>query len=426
VGGDKPSKEVFLHRAVLTRGRMPGAVVHLHSTHATAIACLAPAGRTAPIPPLTPYFVMRIGPRAARVIPYYRPGDAAMEPAIHEAAKSAKAVLLANHGPVVSGRTLADAVYAAEELEEAARLALLLRDVPGARRLTPGAGGRPARHLRLNHAAMWIMVAGPYSSGGADAAMRAGRLAALNQAALALFRMGHVPVVGVNMALPVIAVAGDASFDEIMMPLSLALAERCDACLRIGGASAGADAEAARFAAAGKPVFHAIEEIPTCPQHFVAEAFQAMAGVKLTHVPYRGTPAAVLALRQGEVQLVVETVAAVLGQVRGGEARAIALSTAQRFPGLPDVPTMRESGLAEFDLATWFTIGFPAGVPAAAVARIEAETRRALSDPDLAARMREMGLTPVGSDSATAAAVIRRDIARWRDLVASAGIPQQE
>jgi tripartite-type tricarboxylate transporter receptor subunit TctC len=161
-------------------------------------------------------------------------------------------------------------------------------------------------------------------------------------------------------------------------------------------------------------------------QHFVAEAFQAMAGVKLTHVPYRGTPAAVLALRQGEVQLVVETVAAVLGQVRGGEARAIALSTAQRFPGLPDVPTMRESGLAEFDLATWFTIGFPAGVPAAAVARIEAETRRALSDPDLAARMREMGLTPVGSDSATAAAVIRRDIARWRDLVASAGIPQQE
>lgn len=161
-------------------------------------------------------------------------------------------------------------------------------------------------------------------------------------------------------------------------------------------------------------------------QHFVAEAFQAMAGVKLTHVPYRGTPAAVLALRQGEVQLVVETVAAVLGQVRGGEARAIALSTADRFPGLPDVPTMREAGLADFDLATWFTIGFPAGIPPAAVARVQAETSRALADADLATRMREMGLTPVGSDAATASAVIRRDIARWRDLVASAGIPQQE
>ncbi|MBR0658253.1 tripartite tricarboxylate transporter substrate-binding protein [Neoroseomonas oryzicola] len=161
-------------------------------------------------------------------------------------------------------------------------------------------------------------------------------------------------------------------------------------------------------------------------QHFVAEAFQAMAGVKLTHVPYRGTPAAVLALRQGEVQLVVETVAAVLGQIRAGEARAIALSTAQRFPGLPEVPTMREAGLAEFDLATWFTLAFPAGIPPAAVARVQAETARALADPDLAARMREMGLTPVGSDAATASSVIRRDIQRWRDLVVAAGIPQQE
>ena len=110
---------------------------------------------------------------------------------------------------------------------------------------------------------MWIMVAGPYSSGGADAATRAARLAALNEAALAVFRLGHVPVVGVNMALPVIAAAGEAAFDDIMMPLSLALAGRCDACLRIGGASAGADAEAARFAAAGKPVWHSIAEVPS-------------------------------------------------------------------------------------------------------------------------------------------------------------------
>lgn len=135
VGGDKPSKEVFMHRAVLTARPEAGAVVHLHSTHATAIACIAAPGETAPIPPLTPYFVMRIG-RSLPVIPYYRPGDAAMEPAIHEASKTAKAVLLANHGPVVSGRTLEDAVHAAEELEEAARLALMLRGA-AARALTP-------------------------------------------------------------------------------------------------------------------------------------------------------------------------------------------------------------------------------------------------------------------------------------------------
>ncbi len=134
VSGDKPSKEVFMHRAFLEARPEAGAVVHLHSTHATAIACLAEPGEPAPIPPLTPYFVMRIG-RVMPVVPYYRPGDAAMEPAIAAAARDARAVLLANHGPVVSGKTLDDAVYAAEELEEAAKLALLLRG-QGARELT--------------------------------------------------------------------------------------------------------------------------------------------------------------------------------------------------------------------------------------------------------------------------------------------------
>ena len=126
VGGDKPSKEVFMHRAFYTARAEAGAVVHLHSTMATAVACLPEMDADNPIPPLTPYFVMRVG-RRMPVVPYYRPGDPAMEPAIAAAAADARAVLLANHGPVVSGRTLTDAVYAAEELEEAAKLALLLR-----------------------------------------------------------------------------------------------------------------------------------------------------------------------------------------------------------------------------------------------------------------------------------------------------------
>jgi ribulose-5-phosphate 4-epimerase/fuculose-1-phosphate aldolase len=130
VGGDAPSKEVFMHRAMY-RGRAAagapvGAVVHLHSTMATAVSCLPDVDQGNPIPPLTPYFVMRVGERLP-VVPYYRPGDAAMEPAIEAAAGGARAMLLANHGPVVSGKTLTDAVYAAEELEEAAKLFLLLR-----------------------------------------------------------------------------------------------------------------------------------------------------------------------------------------------------------------------------------------------------------------------------------------------------------
>lgn len=126
IGGDLPSKEVFMHRAFYTARPEAGAVVHLHSTMATAIACLPDIDADNPIPPLTPYFVMRVG-RRMPVVPYYRPGDPAMEPAITEAARDARAVLLANHGPVVSGKTLTDTVYAAEELEEAAKLALLLR-----------------------------------------------------------------------------------------------------------------------------------------------------------------------------------------------------------------------------------------------------------------------------------------------------------
>ncbi len=126
VGGDRPSKEVFMHRAFYTARPDAGAVVHLHSTMATAIACLPDVDEANPIPPLTPYFVMRVG-RTMPLLPYYRPGDAAMEPAIAAAARGARAVLLANHGPVVSGATLTDAVYAAEELEEAAKLYLLLR-----------------------------------------------------------------------------------------------------------------------------------------------------------------------------------------------------------------------------------------------------------------------------------------------------------
>jgi ribulose-5-phosphate 4-epimerase/fuculose-1-phosphate aldolase len=135
VGGDTPSKEVFMHRAFYAARPEVRAVVHLHSTWATAVSCLEDVDPRAPIPPLTPYFVMRIG-GALPVVRYFRPGDPAMEPAIAAEARTARAVLLANHGPVVSGASLTDAVYAAEELEEAARLFLLLRG-QRVRHLTP-------------------------------------------------------------------------------------------------------------------------------------------------------------------------------------------------------------------------------------------------------------------------------------------------
>ncbi len=109
---------------------------------------------------------------------------------------------------------------------------------------------------------MWIMIAGPYSSGGADEETRARNLEAMNQAAVEVFRRGHTPIIGVNMALPVIAAAGADAFDEMMMPISLALADRCDAILRIGGPSVGADQEVALFQARGLPVYRTLDQVP--------------------------------------------------------------------------------------------------------------------------------------------------------------------
>ncbi len=111
---------------------------------------------------------------------------------------------------------------------------------------------------------MWIMIAGPYSSGGADLAWRAANLRRLNEAAVALFRQGHVPVIGVNMALPMVEAAGgtEAAYEELMLSVSLALVDRCDACLRIGGPSQGADAEVRRFQATGRPVFRSLSDVP--------------------------------------------------------------------------------------------------------------------------------------------------------------------
>ena len=111
---------------------------------------------------------------------------------------------------------------------------------------------------------MWIMIAGPYKSGAPNAEAQAANLRKLNEAAVALHRAGHVPVIGVNMALPMVEAAGGttAAYEELMAPVSLALVERCDACLRIGGPSQGADDEVRRFEAAGKPVYRAPADLP--------------------------------------------------------------------------------------------------------------------------------------------------------------------
>lgn len=109
---------------------------------------------------------------------------------------------------------------------------------------------------------MWIMIAGPYRTGARSEADRERNLLALNRAAVELFKKGHVPIIGVNMALPMILADGTESYDRIMMPVSLALAERCDAILRLEGVSPGADDEVERVRARGGAVYYSIRDVP--------------------------------------------------------------------------------------------------------------------------------------------------------------------
>ena len=128
LSGDKPSKESFLHLAMYEE--RPGArgIVHLHSTHSVAVSCLRHEDPGNVLPPITAYYVMRIG--TLPLVPYYRPGDMSLAEAVRETARRHHAMLLANHGPVVAGKSLDDAVFNAEELEETAKLYLLLQDRP--------------------------------------------------------------------------------------------------------------------------------------------------------------------------------------------------------------------------------------------------------------------------------------------------------
>lgn len=125
VSGDAPTKEVPLHSALYETRVASRAVVHLHSTHSVALSMLPEIDPRAVLPPMTPYYLMKCG--ATALVPYHRPGDPAVAEAIKGLAGKYSSVLLANHGPVVAGDSLEAAVYAIEELEETARLYLLLR-----------------------------------------------------------------------------------------------------------------------------------------------------------------------------------------------------------------------------------------------------------------------------------------------------------
>ena len=155
--------------------------------------------------------------------------------------------------------------------------------------------------------------------------------------------------------------------------------------------------------------------------HLAGELFKAMAGVEMTHVPYKGAAPAMNDLIGGQVQLMFDNLASSLAQVRAGKIRALAVTTAKRSPLAPDLPTIAESGLPGFDINTWFGLFVPAGTPHDVVERLHDEFTRALASPEVREKMLALGAEPVGSTPSEFAAYIRSEGEKYARIIKASG-----
>ena len=155
--------------------------------------------------------------------------------------------------------------------------------------------------------------------------------------------------------------------------------------------------------------------------HLAAEQFQKQAGIKLTHIPYKGAAQGVTDVISGQVQLYVSSVPTLLGHIKSGKMRAIAVTSLKRVDDLPQVPTIAESGYKGFEAVTWFGIVGPAGLPKDVVAKFNADINKALADPALVKKLGDQGADVAGSTPEQFAKLIRDDIARWGKAVKDSG-----
>lgn len=157
-------------------------------------------------------------------------------------------------------------------------------------------------------------------------------------------------------------------------------------------------------------------------QHFAGELLLQMAGLSLLHVPYKGTPNAIAAVQTNEAQLLVEVAASVLGQVRGGALKALAVTSAAPFPGLPEVPTMRQAGLADYDVTTWYALAFPARTPLAVVEKTNRALRAVLARDEVRKLLANAAFVPEPSTPEALQAHLKAEIARWAAVRDKSGI----
>jgi tripartite-type tricarboxylate transporter receptor subunit TctC len=157
-------------------------------------------------------------------------------------------------------------------------------------------------------------------------------------------------------------------------------------------------------------------------QHLAGELFKTMAGIDITHVPYRGIAAVMPDLLAGRISMVFGNITAVLPLVRDGRLRALAVTSPRRWASVPDLPTMIEVGYKDFDSTAWFGLMAPAGTPQPIIDRIHQEAVRILARPDIRKRFEEIGMEAIGNTPGEFAAVIAAETPQWAKVIKDAGV----
>jgi tripartite-type tricarboxylate transporter receptor subunit TctC len=181
---------------------------------------------------------------------------------------------------------------------------------------------------------------------------------------------------------------------------------------------------AAAKAAPGKLNFASVGNGTT--QHFSGELFRQLAGIDVKHIPYRSTPAAVTGLLAGEVDFTFELVQPVLGQIRAGELKALAVTSPERYAALPELPTVAESGLPSFQVMSWYGLTFPADTPAPIIDRMNTALHAVLARENIRAALLKVGATAKTSTPEELRQHVINEIAKWNDVREKAGIEKRE
>jgi tripartite-type tricarboxylate transporter receptor subunit TctC len=159
--------------------------------------------------------------------------------------------------------------------------------------------------------------------------------------------------------------------------------------------------------------------------HFATEAFQLAAGVKLSHIPYKGAGEAMLGLVGNQIDLLLVSTPSAVSQIKSGKIRALAVSGDKRLEAHPDIPTFAEAGLPGFGVVNWSGLAAPAGTPADIVARLNGEVKKALASPDMQEFIASMSAQPGGIEPAAFSALIKDETARWAPVAEKAAVERQ-